>query len=76
MTVVAIDGRARSAWPWLPPVAPIGAVMVGPTGETLRVRADRGCDPWPPDGHRSIASDPTASPRRPGVLPSAPEEGV
>lgn len=37
-----------------------GTIFVGPTGETVRLRDDGGADPWPPDGRRSIASDPTA----------------
>jgi hypothetical protein len=57
--VPELDPRARRAWPWLPPRAKIGSWLVGPTGEQLRVASDV----WPPDGHRSIASDPCATRR-------------
>ncbi len=66
MTPVAIDPRAARAWPALHVIAYAmpGTIIVGPTGETLRVREDGGADVWPPFGHRSIASDPTATARR------------
>lgn len=48
------------AWPWLPAVLTPRAVFVGPTGEQLVVNDAGRLDSWPPDGRRSIASDPTA----------------
>ena len=67
--LAALDPRACRAWPWLPHRAAIGTWVLGPTGERLRVVAGSAkglaCDPWPPDGHRSIAGDPCASSRRP-----------
>jgi hypothetical protein len=63
--LLELDPRARRAWPWLPRRAQIGAWLVGPTGETLRVASGGACDPWPPFGHRSIASDPCAARRAP-----------
>jgi hypothetical protein len=40
--------------------APVGAVLVAVDGTALRVTAEGALDPWPPFGHRSIASDPAA----------------
>jgi hypothetical protein len=62
--LVAVDPRARRAWPWLPALVKAGRVLVGPTGEVIRVD-DRGHlefvvtagQPW----HRSVASDPCPS---------------
>jgi hypothetical protein len=62
--LVAVDSRARHAWPWLPALTRAGRVYVGPCGETLIARADGGLDvvhrgaaPW----NRSAASDPCPS---------------
>lgn len=63
---IAIDARARRAWPWLPAVAPVGAVLVGPTAEVLVVREDGGTEEVSAVPLRkSIAADPC--PGRRGV---------
>jgi len=46
-----VDARARRAWPWLPRTAPSGAVLVGPTGETVRAREDGGVAEVLPGGY-------------------------
>ena len=62
MAVRLIDPRCRSVWPWIPYCARRGDVLVGPTGERLRVRDDGGLDPVVEGGrpHPGIAADPTA----------------
>jgi hypothetical protein len=62
---VALDPRARRAFGLEGlALAQPGTVIVGLHGQQLRVREDGGIDLWPPFGHRSIASDPTAERRR------------
>jgi hypothetical protein len=62
---VAIDVRARRAWPWLPVLGRTGRIYVGPTGQTLRLRPDGGCDDLLAVPRRwSLSADPTAT-RRP-----------
>lgn len=59
--VVALHPLARRVWPFLAPELPVGALWGGSGRPVLRVFAEGGgCDPWPPFGHRSTASDPTA----------------
>ncbi len=61
--LVTLLAAAREAWPWLPAVARVASILIGPSGETLRVGPGgeldpiiRGGLPW----SRSIASDPCA----------------
>jgi len=60
--MVAIDSRARAAFPWLPPSAPARAVLVGPDGTTVIVTESGTVDLALPGGHPrpGIASDPCA----------------
>jgi hypothetical protein len=62
--LVAIDPRARGAWPVLRGLAYAepGTVLVGDCGEILRIREDGGADPVLPPGHPrpGIAADPCA----------------
>lgn len=64
MAPVAIDPRARRAWPALAGIAYAvpGTVIQGLGGETLRVRADGGADELLPGGHPhgGAATDPCA----------------
>lgn len=62
--LVALDPRARRAWPWLPGLSRAGRIHVGPLGELLVITDTGGADvivtasrPW----DRSIASDPAAT---------------
>jgi hypothetical protein len=62
-SAVSIDGRATAAY-GVAGTLPVGAIVVLPGGVVVRVRADGGLDevggvPL----RKSIASDPTASPR-------------
>ncbi len=62
--IVAIDARARAAWPALAGVAfaQPGTIFQGPSGELLRIREDGGADELVAGGHprAGIASDPCA----------------
>jgi hypothetical protein len=62
-SAVSIDGRATAAY-GVAGTLPVGAIVVLPRGVVVRVRADGGLNevggvPL----RKSIASDPTASPR-------------
>jgi hypothetical protein len=64
--LVAIDSRATAAWPALRGIAYAvpGTVIVGLTGETLRVREDGGAEELGAVPlRRSVAADP-CPPRR------------
>jgi hypothetical protein len=62
---IAIDSRARRAWPFLPVVSQAGRVHQGPTGELVIVREDGGADEVLPGGHPrgGAAYDPTSTRR-------------
>jgi hypothetical protein len=62
---VVTPAKVRAAWPFIPVIGRPGAVYVGPTGETVILRADGGADPVHPFGHKSIASEPLATRRAP-----------
>lgn len=64
--LVDVDPRARRAWPWLPRHAPAGALLVGPTGEVLRVAGAGLVDELVLGGHPhgGAASDPSNARRR------------
>ena len=64
-TPIALDPRAAAAHGLRPArcFAP-GTVIVAGDGRALRVTPAGTLDPWPPDGRRSIASDPAAVGRR------------
>jgi hypothetical protein len=66
MTTVLIDGRAARYWPLLRGVAPVppGAIVVGPTGEILRIGEDGSAAPVLPPGYArpGIAANPCAHP--------------
>lgn len=64
VALAVLDPRARRAWPWLPAVAPTRAVLIGPTGEVVRVNDLGQLDPIGPRAwwHRSIAADPCPRP--------------
>lgn len=49
--LVLLDARELRARPWLPEALPPWSIVIGPTGEVLRVRADGGADPVLPGGH-------------------------
>ena len=63
MRAARVDQRAAAAHGFLPAdlagVGP-GAVLVALDGTQLVVTPGGQLDPWPPDGRRSIASDPAA----------------
>lgn len=59
--LVAIDPRARAAWPWLPDQAPLQSIWQAPGGDTVRVLAGGSIEAiggFMP--RRSIAADPCA----------------
>ncbi len=64
--LLELDVRARSAWPWLPSHAVPGAVLLGPTGEVLRVAGDGALDEVlaPGHPHGGAARDPTNTRQR------------
>jgi hypothetical protein len=57
---LAVDPRARAAWPFLPAFTRPGRVYQGPTGELVVTRIDGGADPVPAGGRprAGIAADP------------------
>lgn len=57
---VLIDGLAHRAFPFVPEVMPVGAVLVGPAGEVVRVLDDGTVAEVLPPGHPrgGAASDP------------------
>lgn len=64
---VAVDPRAARAWPFLRGVRlPAGAVILGPAGERVRLRADGGVDEVIQGGRPrgGISADPSAAVRR------------
>jgi hypothetical protein len=58
--MVEIDSGARHAWPWLPRAMPGHCILVGPTGEVVKLNPDGTVDELLPGGHPhgGIASDP------------------
>ena len=55
----------RAAWPWVPRFVHLGQILVGPTGEVLRV-SESGLDVVHQGGQpflRSIAADPAPGKR-------------
>jgi hypothetical protein len=60
--IVAIDARERRERAWLPALAPVGAVLVGPD-EVVRVEPRGMIEPLFPRRRTSIAQNPCATRR-------------